>query len=178
MISLFQYNLGENASDKGNNIWFDLVPQAGETSRPGGISRGMARTRASENKTRAHTLDTATQIIKHRVVYSLYHLTMPFFLKKTILTTLDDPVIPLPKKEKKCACCCLWNWNLAFLVSPQLLVDGHLVKTIGGDRGSLLIEVFLFCSILHHVCVDMSVKKKNLLSLCLVSWFVIYFFLV
>lgn len=48
-------------SDKGNDaFWFDLTPQAGEASRPGGISRGIACTKASEDRTRAHTLDTAT----------------------------------------------------------------------------------------------------------------------
>lgn len=153
---LFQCNLGGNASDKGNDICFDLVPQAGETSSPGGISRDMACTRALENRTRARTLDSATQIIKHHIVYSLDLLTMPFFFLKLPLMMILG--CHFQKKGKKM--CLLLSLKLEFIdiffffVSSQLLAVGHLVKTTVGD--SLLIELCLFCSILPHVCVHRS----------------------
>lgn len=160
---------------KGSNTWFDLRPQAGETSHPGGISRRMACTRASEDKTRAHTLDTVTWIINRHVVYSLPHITMPCYD--------SDSVHPQ-----------WWSWETTSEKEKKVLVSSLKLETCcllvftslprscrWQTQAYLLIEVYVFsfyCSITYNVHVDMTVKKqKNIhgLSFCLLSVVVAFF---
>lgn len=134
----------------------------------------MLCTRASEDKTRPHTLDTATWITNHRVMYSRCHLTMPSF--NSWMSTLDEyPGSPLLKRNKKA--CVMSETEIKLFLFLSLFTSPVWLKTILGDRCKSLIywRLFFFnCNSFNLDHIEMSVKKAYSFIIISFSWVVVY----